>query len=194
MKEVLSMFVMIAGFTLLIWACLSQSKKIELKRFYMTKVNFGRIDFLEREAKINGFDPDFGRAIIWVESRGNSDAISPTGPRGIAQITRANARYFGYQHEDMHNDEKAIQVMFRLLHEAREYYKKEKTLHKEDVKKYILREYNKGRSFATRNHLAGVSYARQVLYVYEAIKKGNSFVYIGGEKHKIDLSKINGEA
>ena len=150
-------------------------------------ININRKHVLEREAIINDIDPDFARAIIWVESEGESKAISKTGCRGIAQINKGNSVYFGHAHDEMHEDEKALPVMFRLLKEARDYWENNKTLkNKESWQMWVLREYAKGRGIAKKNFLAGQPYAYKVLQVYKAIK--------AGQFDQVKLEKINGEA
>ena len=52
-------------------------------------------NLIREEAAKNGLDYEFFRKLIWTESRFNKDAQSPTGPRGIAQFTKATAKNMG---------------------------------------------------------------------------------------------------
>lgn len=182
---------------LVIFTCaMRQQSKINFKRSWINMtVNFNRKRIIEREAKLNKLDPDWLRAIIFIESRGDSSAISETGCRGITQINRGNAKYFGYEHEEMHDDEKALIVAARLNKESRDYYKTNPKLQKQESEQtWLAREYSKGRGKALNNFLVGLDYARNLIKVYQAIKAGAQLVSLNGRIEKIDLDKINGEA
>lgn len=187
MKDFLAGFMILVFIGVVTFAVVSEGKKNQFKQWCNVSISFSRKHVLEREAKINDIDPDFARAIIWVESRGDSTAVSKTGCKGIAQINRGNSVVFGHPHDEMHDDEKALPVMFRLIRESKNYWEKNIDLKKQEPwETWVLREYSKGRRIASRNFLAGKSYARLVLEVYRAIK--------AGKFEEAKLSKINGEA
>lgn len=190
MKAVLAMFVMISGLVLMTIGALDQGKNFKFKKFCSLLMKETRLTALQREAVINDIDPDLMLAIIFVESRGDSEAVSSANAKGIAQIMKANAKYYGFEHKEMFEDDKNLQVAYRLLYEAREYHKKNKL--KEDQLQFMLREYTAGRFNVLRNHLAGLSYAKLVKHVYKAIKERKDYVIIEGKKHKIDYNKLKG--
>jgi soluble lytic murein transglycosylase-like protein len=199
MKEKLlvgfAIFIMVFGFISFNYVLITENKKAEFWRWVKMSINLERKNYIHAEAKINDIDPDLIRAIIWIESQGESKAISETGCRGISQINRGNAIHFGYKHDEMHDDKKALQVMARLLKESRDYYYSNNKLKKqESLITWMLREYNVGREVARKNFLAAKSYAVLVNSVYEAIKKGTFQIVKNGKPHKIDIAKINGEA
>lgn len=190
-----AIFIMVFGFVTFNYVLITENKKAEFWRWAKMSINFDRKRIIETESKINQVDPDLFRAIIWIESQGDSAAISPTGCRGIGQINKGNAKTFGHEHEDMHKDEFSIPISLRLIKESRDYYFSNKELKKkESLEEWILREYNVGRGVALKNFLAGKSYAKLVLLVYRAIKDGSLKVKINNKLVKIDLAKINGEA
>lgn len=190
-----AIFIMVTGFVSFNYVLITENKKAEFWRWVKMSINLERKNYIHAEAKINDLDPDLIRAIIWVESQGDSKAKSPTGCRGISQINRGNAIHFGHNHDDMHDDEKALQVMARLLKESRDYYHSNNKIKKqESLLSWMLREYNVGRGVARQNFLAAKSYAVLVNSVYEAIKKGTFQIVKNGKAHKINLAKINGEA
>lgn len=197
MKDLLAGLLFLGFVGLVTYGAISDGKKDQFKKWCRMSINFERKHILEREAKINDVDPDFVRAIIWVESQGDSKAISISGCKGIGQVNRGNAKYFGYEHLEMHDDEKNLMVMLRLIKEARDFYQGKTAgflRQKESLNEWILREYNVGRGVATKNFLAGKSYAKAVMQVYNAIKSGSLTFETKGRIRKIDLAKINGEA
>ena len=190
-----AIFIMVIGFISFNYVVITENKKAEFWRWAKMSINSDRKRIIETESKINEVDPDFVRAIFWVESQGDSMAISKTGCRGVGQINRGNAHTFGYKHEDMHKDEISIPITLRLIKESTDYFYSNKEIkNKETLSEWILREYNVGRGVASRNFLAGKSYAKLVLLVYKAIKDGSFEVKINNKLVKIDLAKINGEA
>ena len=195
MKNLLAGFLFLFFIGFFIYGVFSESGNNNLKKWAAMTINFNRNHVIEREAALNNLDPDWLRATIFVESRGNSDAISPTGCRGITQINKRNAEYFGYSHKEMHDDEKALIVAARLTKEAEAFYHKSPAIKKgESLNSWLAREYNKGRGVARHNFLAGLAYSRNLNKVYKAIKDGVSEVALNGKIEKIDLAKINGEA
>jgi soluble lytic murein transglycosylase-like protein len=197
MKDMLAGFLLIFFVGIFTYTLLSDAKKTQFKRWCKMSINLERKHFIEREAKINDIDPDLIRAIIWVESRGDSNAISPTKCKGLGQVNKGNANFFGFEHKEMFEDDKNLLVMTRLLREAADYYNKRLAGTKKTtdcVTTWMLREYNKGRRVALNNFLAGKSYATLVMNVYQAIKSGNLEIVVKNKLTKIDLSKINGEA
>lgn len=197
MKDLLAGILFFVFIGLLTYGALDQGKQDQFKRWCKMSINFERKHIIERESKINEIDPDFVRAIIWIESQGDSKAISVTGCKGIGQVNKGNAKYFGYEHKEMHDDEKNLMVMLRLIKESRDFYQGEaaKAIRKqESLQEWILREYNVGRGIAMKNFLAGKSYAKMVLLAYKAIKSGSFQMSINNRVRKIDLAKINGEA
>ena len=50
---------------------------------------------IERAAKVHDLDPMILAGMIFIESYGDPSAKSPTGPAGIAQLTKASARELG---------------------------------------------------------------------------------------------------
>jgi len=197
MKDLLAGILFFVFIGLLTYGALDQGKKDQFKRWCKMSINFERKHIIERESKINEIDPDFVRAIIWIESQGDSNAISVTKCKGLGQINKGNANYFGYEHHEMFDDEKNLMVMLRLIKESRDFYQSEaaKLIRKqESLQEWILREYNVGRGVAMKNFLAGKSYAKMVLLAYKAIKSGTFQMSINNRVRKIDLAKINGEA
>lgn len=190
MKTVLAFLIMVLGLFALTTTALDQGNKFKFKKFCSLLMKETRLSVLQREAVINDIDSDLMLAIIFVESRGNSEAVSSANAKGIAQIMKANAKYYGFEHKEMFEDDKNLQVAYRLLYEAREFHKKNKL--KENQLQFMLREYTAGRSNVLKNHLAGLSYAKLVKHVYAAIKERKDYVIIEGKKHKIDYNKLKG--
>ena len=57
-------------------------------------------DPYELAARRYGIDPDLLRAVAWTESRGNNNAVSPKGARGIMQLMPATAAQLGVDPND----------------------------------------------------------------------------------------------
>lgn len=57
-------------------------------------------DPFEIAARRYGIDPDLLRAVAWTESRGNNNAVSPKGARGIMQLMPATAAQLGVDPND----------------------------------------------------------------------------------------------
>lgn len=57
-------------------------------------------DLAETAAKNNGVDPKYIKAIIAQESSGNQGATSPTGVKGLMQLTQTNAQKYGVNRDD----------------------------------------------------------------------------------------------
>lgn len=61
-------------------------------------------DVINRESKDAGIDPRFTRALIGEESSGNPTATSPTGVKGIMQVTLATGKKYGINNDDDRDD------------------------------------------------------------------------------------------
>ena len=59
-----------------------------------------REDPFEHAARRHRIDPNLLRAVAWTESRGNNDAVSPKGARGIMQLMPATAARLGVDPSD----------------------------------------------------------------------------------------------
>ena len=57
-------------------------------------------DPFEIAARRYGIDPNLLRAVAWAESRGNNNAVSPKGARGIMQLMPATAAALGVDPND----------------------------------------------------------------------------------------------
>ena len=109
---------------------------------------------IEREAKINGVEPELIHAIIKVESGYKVDAVSHKGARGIMQVMPEHRNYFGYQEGDLLDPEKNIVAGVRLLREELNRFGNEFD---------ALRAYNCGSPKAKTNKSCGVQYAKKVM-------------------------------
>lgn len=70
----------------------------------------------QQAADTYGVSYDLLRKVGWVESRFKPTAQSPTGPRGVMQLTKATGKAFGLQNdEDFNNPAKSIDAGARLL-------------------------------------------------------------------------------
>lgn len=59
-------------------------------------------------------DPALGLAIIDIESKGKSNAKSPTGAEGYMQLTKSTAKQYGLNSNERSNPDKNLQVGFKL--------------------------------------------------------------------------------
>lgn len=108
---------------------------------------------IEREAQINGIEPELVKAIIHVESRGKHDAVSHKGARGIMQVMPEHLDYFGYKQGDLFDVEKNIMAGTRLLREELNRFGNEHD---------ALRAYNCGSPRAKKNKHCGTHYVKLV--------------------------------
>lgn len=70
----------------------------------------------KQAADTHGVSYDLLRKVGWVESRFKPTAQSPTGPRGVMQLTKATGKAFGLQNDEDFNDPaKSIDAGARLL-------------------------------------------------------------------------------
>jgi soluble lytic murein transglycosylase-like protein len=80
---------------------LQASTTFSLLRFPAARVAPGRIfnreiwEIIERAARDHGLDPMLLAGMIFIESYGDPLAKSPTGPAGIAQLTKGSAKELG---------------------------------------------------------------------------------------------------
>lgn len=107
---------------------------------------------IEREAQINGIEPELIRAIINVESEGNPLCVSHKGAIGIMQVMPEHLKYFNYARHDLFDVEKNIIAGTRLLREELNRFGNEFD---------ALRAYNCGSPKAKRSR-CGISYAKKV--------------------------------
>lgn len=71
---------------------------------------------IQRSAEAHGVSYDFLHKQLFMESRFNPTAKSPTGPRGIGQFTKATGRAYGLvTDEDFFNPQKSIDAAARHL-------------------------------------------------------------------------------
>jgi soluble lytic murein transglycosylase-like protein len=110
-------------------------------------------EIIEREAKINGVEPDLIHAIIKVESGYQVDAVSHKGARGIMQVMPEHFDYFGYQEGDLLDPEKNIVAGVRLLREELNRFGNEFD---------ALRAYNCGSPKAKKYKKCGAEYVMKV--------------------------------
>lgn len=107
---------------------------------------------IEREASLNGIEPELVKAIIQVESGGDPIAVSHTGDIGIMQVNKEHLKYFGYSESDLFDMEKNIIAGTRLLREELNRFGNEFD---------ALRAYNCGSPKAKKSR-CGISYAKKV--------------------------------
>ncbi|MFW3388700.1 UNVERIFIED_CONTAM: lytic transglycosylase domain-containing protein, partial [Kocuria sp. CPCC 205274] len=72
-------------------------------------------DLVAKYAQKYGVPEKLVHQLISVESSGNANATSPTGPRGLMQVSRAVAEEAGYTRADMYDPEKNIDAGTRYL-------------------------------------------------------------------------------
>lgn len=71
--------------------------------------------YVSAAAKKYGVPEKLVHQLISVESSGNANATSPTGPRGLMQVSGAVAKEAGYTKEDMYDPEKNIDAGVKYL-------------------------------------------------------------------------------
>lgn len=76
-------------------------------------------DLIRASADRHGLDPELFRKLIWIESDFNPNAQSPTGPKGLAQFTKATGRNMGLRIDGFVDErldpEKALDASARHL-------------------------------------------------------------------------------
>ena len=78
---------------------------------------------IQRSAEANGVSYDFLHKQLFMESRFNPTAKSPTGPRGIGQFTKATGRAYGLiTDEDFNDPVKSIDAAARHIKDLKNAY------------------------------------------------------------------------
>ena len=65
-------------------------------------------------AEKHGLDPAVGEALIWQESRGNPNAISPVGAIGLGQVMPKTGAAYGYSPEQLRDPELNLDLSMRI--------------------------------------------------------------------------------
>lgn len=115
-------------------------------------------------ARRHGVSKELIAAVLWVESRFNSAAVSPKGARGAMQLMPATARRYGlHRSEDLANPALNIDAGVRHL--------KDLTLKYQGSLPLALAAYNAGTGAVDRHGARIPPYPETMLYVAEVLSR-----------------------
>lgn len=141
-----------------------------------SRVSPDLLTLIEEACREHGLDPDMVIALIQVESRFNTNAVSPKGARGLMQLMPATAKRYGITTiSELHNPAQNLDAGMRHLKELLKLHKGNWAL--------AIASYNAG-EYAVARHGARIPRFQETMLYVPA-------VFAAAAKRKAEISSIS---